>query len=676
MTKLEKNGFSKKISETLLELSKRVNSKEMQFDCFLQNTLKTVLATLEADRIGFWHYDEAQVTLSCKVSIQANPSLPTALNTELRVDNYPHYFQELNKQRVVSVDDTWSDDCMKDFHTKGYLDEHNVGATLDTQVYFRDKLLAVVCVEEVGRKRNWHHLEQHFLGSVGELVGLAYSLSEAEQLREQLKSSEEQYRYLFEHSPSPLLIYDTTTLRLLEVNRACIEMLGTEREELLGSSLSEHISPTDINAFKDAVERIGKQYKMRTGPWQLLSKKKGVLIVEAHSHAISFLGKSRRAVLLHDITQQETAKQKLRDNINILSNMRRAISNSFLMLMTDTQGCILETNDSFCQYFGYGLKELYGKKAQDLTRLESYPRSFWEKIKTDLERDNFWEGELCFTSNERECLWLVVYLNAILNEQGDLEHILALMYPIDERKKMELERDELIDTLITRNQRLRTFTHLTSHHIRLPISRLLGLVDLMDCEKVFTGEQEQIWTYIQQSVEELDSIVTDLNGVLEVRADENFAEVDLSEMLITTRHLLSTPMRKIKPQIELKLKQLRVVSIPSFIENIFFQLLDNTLKFRHPKRALKLSISSYKEENERWALCFKDNGMGIDMARHEDDLFNMYQRFHPWVPGKGLGLFTIKRQVEMLGGRIQLDSKLNEGTSIYLSFPIEKDKAV
>lgn len=668
----EKEALYKQVSATLLELSKRANAKEVDFDTFLEYSLKCIAGILKSHRVGFWYYEEAEGLLCCAKSIQLNAAVPTAVGTIIRVKEHDNYFQALKTQRVVSIKDAQTDPRTKGFMTVGYLERYNVRATLDTQIYCSNTTLAVLCVEEMGSTRSWHYLEQHFLASVGELLGQAYSLSQGRQLRQQLKASERQYRYLFEHNPSPLVIYDLANLRLLGVNKACTELLDYKQEDLLGSVLSNYMDIADLKAFNEAVENGQMRYSMRTGPWCIIGRGEKRRWVEAHSHKIRFLDRACRVVLLHDITEQEEAKQALRNNLNALENVRRAISNSFLMLMTDVDGRIEEANDAFCQHFSYGLKELYKKKASSLTDREKYTFRFWKEVRTTLERTGFWAGELCLRSNQGEGHWLVVYLNAILNQEGKLENILALMYPIDERKKVEEERDELIDTLIARNQRLRTFTHLTSHHIRSPISRLLGLMDLMDCEGRLSKEEEQVWSYIQQSVRELDTIVSDLNSVLEIQAEEYFGEVDLSELFIASRHLLGKAIEKVKPQIELKLKRPKVVSIPSFIENIFFQLMENAIKFRHPERQLKLCISSFEEDSDRWELYFEDNGMGIDMKRYEGYLFQMYQRFHPWVPGKGLGLFTIKRQMEMLGGRISLTSELNEGTRIQLSFPKEK----
>ena len=65
---------------------------------------------------------------------------------------------------------------------------------------------------------------------------------------------------------------------------------------------------------------------------------------------------------------------------------------------------------------------------------------------------------------------------------------------------------------------------------------------------------------------------------------------------------------------------------------------------------------------------FTDNGIGIDTERHKDKLFKLYQRFHDNPDGKGLGLYLIKSQIETLGGTIEIESKVDVGTTFIIKF--------
>ena len=67
-------------------------------------------------------------------------------------------------------------------------------------------------------------------------------------------------------------------------------------------------------------------------------------------------------------------------------------------------------------------------------------------------------------------------------------------------------------------------------------------------------------------------------------------------------------------------------------------------------------------------MVIKDNGSGIDMKRHSDRIFGLYQRFHSNIEGAGLGLYMVKTQIMALGGKIEVQSEEEKGTTFYITF--------
>ena len=68
-------------------------------------------------------------------------------------------------------------------------------------------------------------------------------------------------------------------------------------------------------------------------------------------------------------------------------------------------------------------------------------------------------------------------------------------------------------------------------------------------------------------------------------------------------------------------------------------------------------------------LKISDNGIGIDLKKYRTRVFGLYNRFHDHVKGKGTGLFLVKAETEALGGNIQIESEVNEGTTFKIYFP-------
>jgi signal transduction histidine kinase len=90
--------------------------------------------------------------------------------------------------------------------------------------------------------------------------------------------------------------------------------------------------------------------------------------------------------------------------------------------------------------------------------------------------------------------------------------------------------------------------------------------------------------------------------------------------------------------------------------------VSNAIKYRSLKREPKIEITT--DYNKEWVdIRVMDNGMGLDLDRNKRDLFNFYKRFHFHVEGRGLGLFLVKSQIELLGGTIQVESEVDKGTT-------------
>ncbi|MFN8691951.1 MAG: ATP-binding protein, partial [Cyclobacteriaceae bacterium] len=90
-------------------------------------------------------------------------------------------------------------------------------------------------------------------------------------------------------------------------------------------------------------------------------------------------------------------------------------------------------------------------------------------------------------------------------------------------------------------------------------------------------------------------------------------------------------------------------------------LISNAIKYRTLDRQPVIRVTTSRE-GDFARINVQDNGLGLDVARFREKLFGLYKRFHTHTEGKGLGLFLVKLQAEALGGRVDVQSELNQGT--------------
>ena len=108
--------------------------------------------------------------------------------------------------------------------------------------------------------------------------------------------------------------------------------------------------------------------------------------------------------------------------------------------------------------------------------------------------------------------------------------------------------------------------------------------------------------------------------------------------------------------------------VPAYLNNIFYNLISNAIKYSKPDLAPWINID-YSIVHNEIVLRFSDNGRGIDLVRQGEKIFRPYKRFHLDKEGKGLGLYIVKTQVEIMRGKISIESEENRGTTITIVLP-------
>jgi signal transduction histidine kinase len=98
-----------------------------------------------------------------------------------------------------------------------------------------------------------------------------------------------------------------------------------------------------------------------------------------------------------------------------------------------------------------------------------------------------------------------------------------------------------------------------------------------------------------------------------------------------------------------------------YLESIFYNMISNALKYSKKGEQPVIEINSELADNKT-RLTFKDNGIGIDLVRHSNQLFKLHQTFHQGYDSKGIGLFMTKSQIETFGGSISVKSQPGQGT--------------
>src|SRR5690554_3323502 len=235
-------------------------------------------------------------------------------------------------------------------------------------------------------------------------------------------------------------------------------------------------------------------------------------------------------------------------------------------------------------------------------------------------------------------------------------------------KSMVLLQKELKD----RNEELKDFAGVVSHDMKMPLANMIITSDLLRSKYASKLDEQanEYLDYIKQAALTLSSYITRLlehyeTGKTAGEKDQVFDSHDLFEKVIE--------LLNIREDIEINLpdKNIEIKANYVALEQTLINLIANSLKYNDKKQA-RIDLGC-EESGDYYHFKISDNGQGI----HDDELDRIFELFattnnvdRRGQKGSGIGLSTVKKIVNKLGGEIEVDSTLGEGTTF--KFTIQK----
>jgi len=220
-----------------------------------------------------------------------------------------------------------------------------------------------------------------------------------------------------------------------------------------------------------------------------------------------------------------------------------------------------------------------------------------------------------------------------------------------------------------------------SHEIRTPLNGIIGMTDLILMDSNLQESYHEQLLDIKQSSESLLEIINEILDISKIEADK----LELENIEFSLRDMLEKVVRlfSVKTfQKKLEFLFLHPADIPDFvvgdptrIRQILINLIGNAIKFTgEGKINLSLSVKSLDKTNITIEFMVKDTGIGIPKDKI-DILFESYRQASPATArtygGPGLGLTISKRLVELMGGKIGVESKVGKGSKFFFSIPMK-----
>jgi len=337
-------------------------------------------------------------------------------------------------------------------------------------------------------------------------------------------------------------------------------------------------------------------------------------------------------------------------------------------------------NQRWYEYTGLSYEDTKDKGWSLVLHPADYART-WEVWQNSLNTGALYEIEYRMRKFDGTYIWFLARAQPLRDESGKIVKWFGTCTDIQEQRKIleELERtkEELrnsnqdlnnsVEELSRINLELDNFVYSASHDLKAPLNNLEALVALLEPSEESQQNQDEILKLIGKSVGRFKGVVNDMTLMAQTaKGNQRMQKIDFSILLgeieSDLNHLISTTGSVLNLDLEIK----HIQYPRKEIRSILFNLISNGIKYRNPNRSPIITVRTIVN-TEEILLEVEDNGCGIE-AEYIPELFDKHFRINSAIEGSGLGLFIIKRMVENRGGRVEVVSKLGEGSlfSVFL----------
>ena len=372
-----------------------------------------------------------------------------------------------------------------------------------------------------------------------------------------------------------------------------------------------------------------------------------------------------------DITERKMAKELLQKSEANLRSIFENTETAYLLL--DMELCIVSFNQPAYKFSAAHLEKEITVGSYVVDYFAETTQALVRKSLIDSISGKDLSYELSYVNAEGNDQWYYAHFHPVWSPEKKILGAIMSLRNITKRKTSELQEKKITSELIQRNKDLEQFAYIISHNLRAPVANIIGISDALRDDTFDEGEKVIFMSGLHDSAKKLDNVITDLNRILQLKhgVNENKEIIQFSNIVNDIKFSIGGIAVNDIFQIQCDFSEVdEMITLKSYMHSIFYNLISNSLKYRKPDIAPVIEIRSRKLD-DRIELYFKDNGIGIDMEKNGDMLFGLYKRFNQHIAeGKGMGLFMVKTQVETIGGKISVKSKVGDGTE----FKIELDR--
>ncbi|MGB0911364.1 MAG: PAS domain S-box protein, partial [Nitrospirales bacterium] len=531
-------------------------------------------------------------------------------------------------------------------------------------------------------------------GKALRMVGTNTDITELRVLQEKLQESEARFQSILDHSPSLIYMKDRDG-RYLLVNKKCEEMFGVTNEEIQGK-MSHEVFPQKLADQFFRNDRLIMESRSPHLCEEHISQADGEHTVLSMQFPI--LDSTGKLNALCGISTDITARRLIEEALRKSEDRFEKYFESGLvgMAITSLNKGWIEVNERMCEILGFSRQELNEWTWAELTHpddLAADEAKFTKLLAGGIES---YSVEKRFVRKNGGAVHTNLYVNAVRNDVGTVEYVMAMIEDITGRKQAEQNLLEAQKALQNQNEALEQEVQRRSARIQELEQRRMQVEKLAALAQVAAGVAHEInnpLASISQAMLLVKQAVDPAHPYFEYvgRIDECIARMarivqhmyelyrpqqsTLLEQNVVP--IVSTAIDIMQPAAEKRLISLdawlpdrimTVLCVPTELVQIVCNLIQNALEASAPEQHVIVNITN---DQKHVIVSISDKGSGIssDMFSHIFEPF-FTTKGTEGGQGLGLGLSVSKSLVESMGGMLRFTSNKNQGSTFNIVLPV------
>ena len=486
-------------------------------------------------------------------------------------------------------------------------------------------------------------------------------------LKDRISKSEEKYMILVEAVPDIIIRMDPFG-KLLWVNKPGLAFFG---EEVIGRHFSDFLSNShEINKVREIIKNvIAGNESSAVFELMMLRKDNWKRILQWHvkirSSGQTFMG---LIGIARDITREREAENELKE-LNYFLEKTLSIASTAIFTVNENK-TITHVNEEFCNLTGYTKDEIIGQYCYSIHDTPCTGCSMFES-----EEGYCFKGKQHTIKTKDGSLLFVLKNGAPLFDRngniiGGIESFIDVTRLIEAQKEAERANK-------TKSQFLANM----SHEIRTPMNGIIGMADMILSTNLTAGQREYL-SILKQSADSMMALLNDILDLSKIEADKIVLEkIDFELLPIIEATIDAMAINAHEKGLELLTETAPdlpeiVKGDPGRLRQVIVNLVGNAIKFTNEGEViLKVEKVFQSEESDLLRFLVIDTGIGIPSDKI-DYIFESFTQLDGSTArkfgGTGLGTTISKRLVELMGGRIWVESKVDEGSIFTFEIPFEK----